>query len=318
MFDFIGIGVLVALLALFAWATRQAWRSQQAWLKWGGGLLSGLLTLVCVLALGLALVGYYRLNARHPNPVADLKAAGTPEQIARGEGFARFCAGCHSPNAQLPLTGNDFAADGPPLGTFYAPNLTPVHLGDWSDGEIVRAIREGIGKQGRSLLVMPTERFRHLSDEDVLAIVAYLRAQPPVEPDTPPLQVSATGAMLLNVLPFFSNQPPIDGPVVAPPRAATPTYGHYLAVTIGCSECHGENLGGGIETFGPPQGPDLTRLTQRWSESDFISTMRTGERPTGGQLRDTMPWQAISAFASDDDLKAIYAYLATLPPAASR
>jgi cytochrome c553 len=313
VFDVVGVSLLLGLVALCAWLSWRTWRSPRPWLKWPGALVAGLLALLATLATTLALAGFYRLNARHPNPVADVTVAGTPEQIARGKQLAHVCAGCHAPNGQLPLAGKNFTADSP-LGTIYAANLTPVHLQDWSDGEIIRAIREGVSKSGRALLIMPSKRFQQLSDDDVQAIVAYLRSQPAVAPDTPPPQLNAAGAILLNIIPAFSVQPPLAAPVHAPPQG-TPAYGQYLIRFIGCADCHGAGLAGGVaDSFGPLPGPPLTSLAARWGEAEFIVAMRTGTRPGGTQLGDAMPWRTISATTSDDDLRAIYAYLRTLTP----
>jgi hypothetical protein len=82
----------------------------------------------------------------------------------------------------------------------WAANLTPAHFKNWSDGEIVRAIREGVGKDGRSLVIMPSEVFHNLSDADVQAIVAVLLAQPAVEPDTPTKQFNVLGAIMAAAL----------------------------------------------------------------------------------------------------------------------
>ena len=94
--------------------------------------------------------------------------AGTAAQIARGEKLANTCSSCHSPGNELPLSGSNFGVkfDMPPLGTLYAPNLTlSGDINDWTDGEVVRAIREGVHKDGRSLLIMPSDNFRNLSDD---------------------------------------------------------------------------------------------------------------------------------------------------------
>jgi mono/diheme cytochrome c family protein len=122
-----------------------------------GGAVAGLLALVCLGGLGLAASGYWKLNRRHPNPVPDVAVAATPEQVARGGRLAVMCAGCHAADGEPPFEGNDFLAEpgAPPVGRFYAPNLTPTHLGARSDGEIVRAIREGVLRTGRSLVIMP-------------------------------------------------------------------------------------------------------------------------------------------------------------------
>jgi mono/diheme cytochrome c family protein len=114
-----------------------------------------------------------------------------------------------------------------------------------------------------------------------------------------------------------SAQRPISAPVVAPAEDTTAEYGHYLVSILGCQLCHGEHLTGGTGgKMGPPQGPDLTHLVSRWSEADFARTLRTGVDPVQHTLAKTMPWKLYSDFASDDDLKAIHAYLHGLAPIA--
>lgn len=315
--DYLGLALLSAPGLLFGFLTYRAVRARGLWLKLAGGSPAALLTLVFGTATALALVGYGKLNDVYPNPVPQLTAQLTPQLIADGERFARTCAGCHSSNGQLPLSGQDFFAEGgPPIGTLWAPNLTPVHLAEWNDGEIVRAIREGVGRDGRSLLIMPSSAFHNLSDEDVLALVAYLRSQAPVEPDSPPKHINVLGAMMLAaVLPdeFFSAQPPITVPQTAPPRGPTAAYGGYL-VTLSCQDCHGENLAGRPPGGdGPPGGPNLTAVSQRLSEEQFVTLLRNGMYPNGHVLSEDMPWKEFEKL-SDDDFRAIYAHLANLEP----
>lgn len=104
--------------------------------------------------------------------------------------------------------------------------------------------------------------------------------------------------------------------MVAPPEGATADYGKYLVSVIGCRACHGQDLAGGKPSgFGPPAGLNLTALAPKWSEADFVKTIRTGVDPTGHSLNpDAMPWKEVSTFGTDDDLKAIYAYLHALTP----
>lgn len=317
--DYLGLGVLIALALLFAFLTYRAARARRWWIKLTGGIPSGLLTLLFGAATTLAFVGYGRLNATYPNPPSPLAVQLTPQLIADGERFARSCAGCHSSNGQLPLNGRIFfgaGGEGPPIGTLWAPNLTPAYLGDWTDGEIIRAIREGVGRDGRALIIMPSAAFRNLSDDDVLALVAYLRSQPAIEPASPPKQINVVGAiMAATIFPqeAFNAQPPITAPVIAPPRGPTAAYGGYL-VSLGCQDCHASNLAGtppGGE--GPPPGPNLTTLPQRLSEEQFLTLLRTGSYPDGRTLSADMPWQDLVGF-SDDDLRAMYAYLQGLEP----
>src|SRR5258708_25071462 len=188
MFDAFGILLLIALITLFGFLTTRAWKLKIPFLKWAGTLLAGLLTLIPSLLLVLALIGFYKLNEKHNNPIANIHVSGTPAQIARGERLANICASCHTTNGQLPLSGANFIVKFglPPLGTLYAPNLTPSgNIQDWTDGEVIRAIREGVHKDGRSLLIMPANAFRNMSEDDVQALVAYLRSQPPTDKQTP-------------------------------------------------------------------------------------------------------------------------------------
>ena len=310
MFDVVGVAVLVGLAVALGWLGRRAWRSARRVVKWVGATLCGLLALVVATALVVALVGYYKLNRKYDNPVAQISVEVTPELVARGERFGQFCAGCHAADQSLPMEGFDFLGeDAPPIGTLWAPNLTPTHLGEWSDGEIIRAIREGIHRSGRSLVIMPSKFFRNLSDADVHAIVAYLRSQPPIEPDTPPNRLNVLGAILINVFPMREAQPPVTEPVVAPPAGPTAEYGEYLT-SISCAICHGVDLGGDAEF----NAPGLIGAGLAWTEDQFIAFMRTGVRPDGRPVDGkAMPWAMLGELLADDDeLKAIFARLAAL------
>jgi mono/diheme cytochrome c family protein len=323
--NIIGLLVLLALVVLFGWLARRSWGSKRKFLKWPALILSGLLTLLLALITVVAAIGVYKIGVPQGNPAAAVTVAATPDQVARGAKFATFCAGCHSTTGKPPLDGSkeDFiSGDLPPVGSLYPPNLTPAgELQSWSDGEIIRAIREGVHKSGRALIVMPSENFHNLSDADVQSIVAYLRSQPatPNRPqtDTPSNSLNLLGALFIGAGLFpTSAQSPITQPVISPPRGVSGDYGKYLVSVIGCRECHGQNLAGGeAGGFGPPAGPNLTVLVPKWSEADFANTIRTGVDPTGKSLNaDEMPWKQISSFASDDDLGAIYGYLHGLTP----
>ena len=320
----VGLVVLLALVVLFGWLTKRAWGSKRVVLKVLGLVLAGLLTLVLALVFVVALIGTFKLYAPASNPVASVKIAPTPEELARGAKLAGICVGCHSSAAKLPLDGSkdDFMADptAPPVGSLYAPNLTPAgEVKDWSDGEIIRAIREGVHRSGRPLLIMPSEDFHNFSDADVQSLVAYLRSQPatPNKPqnDTPSNSFNLLGAIFVGAGIFpTSVQPPITAPMVAPPEGTTAEYGKYLVDVTGCRGCHGPDLAGGAPGFGPV-GPNLTVVVPKWNEADFVKTIRTGVDPTGHALNpDEMPWKEISAFATDNDLKAYFAYLHGLAP----
>lgn len=327
MFDIVGVLILVALIVLFGFLITRAWKLKNVFLKWGGVIITGLLTLISVALLVLALRGFALLNKQYTNPVADVQVAGTPEQIARGEQLAHICMSCHSPGLELPLSGTDFAYkfDFPPLGTLYAPNLTPGgDIDDWTDGEVIRAIREGIHKNGRSLLIMPSNIARNLSDEDVQAIVAYLRSQPPTGDPTPANQFNLLGALFLNLADFRTAQSPVGS--VTAPRPGTAEYGKYMVDILGCRECHGDQLQGKVENGqpGPTPGPNLTLIVPEWTEEEFMTFFNTGQLPGGGTVptltlpsgftEPRMPWNIVRAATTDEELQAMYTYLHSLPP----
>ncbi len=317
--------VLVALIVLFGWLVRRSWRSKRAFLKWPGLVLSGLLTLLLSVVLVVGLIGFAKAYLPASNPASNLKVSGTPEQIARGKEIAYSCVGCHSPNGDLPLTGGqtnfaELAPGAPSFGNLYPPNLTPAgELASWTDGEIIRAIREGVHKSGRPLIVMPAPTFHNMSDEDVQSVVAYLRSQPPVNRgasfDSPSNGVNLLGALFLGVgVGPTSVTPPITQAVVAPPRGPTAEYGKYLVSFAGCTDCHGEKLTGGTAGGpGGPQTPNLTLVVPKMAEGDLMSLFRTGT--VGGQkISDNMPWKDYNRSFSDDDIRALYAYLHGLAP----
>ena len=326
MFDLTGFIIDAMVIVVFGFLTRRAWKLKNAFLKWGGVFLAGLLTLIPTALFVLALIGFGKLNERYENPAATIKIVGTPAQIARGEKLANMCASCHTPGNQLPLSGTNFATkfDFPPLGTLYSPNLTPSgDIQDWSDGEVIRAIREGIHKDGRSLLIMPSDNFRNMSDDDVQSLVAYLRSQPATGGPTPKNQFNFLGAVFMNLSDFRTAQLPA-GRVTAP-QPGTSEYGKYLVDVIGCRSCHGDHLQGRVDNAqpGPPAGPNLTKIVPQWTEEQFMVFFNTGTLPSGetvptltlpsGFTEPRMPWPMVRAATTNDDLKAMFAYLHGLP-----
>src|SRR4051794_7565312 len=157
------------------------------------GLLLGTLVVLVVLAVGGIWLNAQRLLGQtHTNPVPTLTAEQTTEMVARGAYLVTAfpgCAGCHSsnPTAERPVLDGKPFTEIAALASLSAPNLTPGGpLKDWSDGEIIRAIREGIDRDGHALFLMPSAEYRHLSDQDVRSIVAYLRSQPAVQKASAP------------------------------------------------------------------------------------------------------------------------------------
>lgn len=320
MFDVVGVLILVILWLVFAFLARGAWHARNAILKWLGVILAGLLTVLLTLVIVAALYGFYRLNSAPAAPAAALKVAGTPDQLTRGQKLANFCIGCHSTAGKFPLDGakDNFLAGGPPVGVVQPPNLTPAGpLQSWSDGEVIRAIRDGVDKNGRPLMIMPSDTFHNMSDNDVQSVVAFLRSQPATPHDTPPTSFNALGALFVGAGLFApNNQPPTTGAVTSPPPGATTDYGKYVVSISGCQSCHGTDLGGGTPSqFGPPAGPNLTVAVPKMSAAEFLNTIRTGTDPSGHKLDpDNMPWREISGAFDDNELTGVYNYIKSVPP----
>jgi mono/diheme cytochrome c family protein len=309
--------VIVAAAAGLGWLAWRAWHAKKQVVKWIGGIVSSLLTAVVALVGIFMLIGLVKFHAPRSAPMPDLTVAGTPEQVARGEHLANsFCASCHSTTNQLPLTGGvDLGKDFPmPLGSFVSVNLTPAGpLQDWSDGEIFRAIRNGIDRDGQVLFAMSGARGRHLSDEDIQAVIAYLRSQPATTNETPlpPDQPNALALILVGAGVIPEGEPPITQAISMPAKGATAEFGEYILSYQDCVLCHGDDLTGGTPGQLAPLGPNLS-VIKNWTQQQFIDTLRTGVDPNGHALNAQMPWQNVGRM-DDEELSAVYAYITGLP-----
>jgi mono/diheme cytochrome c family protein len=257
-------------------------------------------------------------------------AADTP--VERGRYLVESIAGCgncHSlQDANGPVPGKELAG-GPPMkeAVFeaYPPNLTPdreTGLGGWSDEEIVRAVREGRSRDGRIMgPPMPFGLYRGIADDDVKAIVAYLRTVKPV--------VNKVPATVYRMPLPDSWGPPVAG-VQAPALSDLVAYGAYLAGPVGhCVECHtpisakGElqlaRLGAGTREFAGPWGVSISRnITPAalgdWTDAEIKQAITTGVSRDGSRLMPPMGY-GFYAKMTDEDLGALVAWLRSLKSA---
>jgi mono/diheme cytochrome c family protein len=213
-------------------------------------------------------------------------------------------------------------------GTVCFRNITPhpTGVGQWSDGELMRAIREGINKDGKTLFpTMPYFIYADLADEDVKAVIAYLRTLPAVDRDLPATELNFPVGIFISLLPK-----PVIGEVSLPDMNDSVGYGEYLAGVARCHFCHtpqndrsrlpqeGRAFEGGNAFRGLEGVYYSTNLTPHESglgamtRDDFIALFRSKSGPRTGEI-DIMPWTYF-ANMTDADLGAIYDYLQTLPP----
>jgi mono/diheme cytochrome c family protein len=314
MFELLAPAISVTVNGLLIWSGFRAWRVKNRLLKWSGAGVAALLSTVATAISVLLIAGLFKLHARTA-PVVTLNVSGTPEQIRRGEEISNgFCSACHSKTGTL-TGGKNLGDDLPvPVGTFVSSNLTPAGpLARWSDGEIFRAIRNGVDRDGRWLMVMSYTNAGKLSDNDIKAVIAYLRHLPPAGQPTPnpPDHLNLLGTLMLGAGMLPTGKPVSRNIIIAPPKAATSVYGEYILSYQDCRECHGPNLTGGVPGQLGPLGPDLN-LVKYWKLEEFIATMRTGVDPNGHEISKKMPWKPIGRM-SEEELGAIYEYLTQLP-----
>jgi len=288
--------------------------------KWIGIVLGSLVGLILIAALTLFLMGSARLNKTYDFAPSNLTIPTDAASIARGQHIAEtLCEGCHSPD----LSGINNWFEGGPLGTIDSANLTSGEGGvgqTYTDEDFVRAIRHGIDPKGKATFMTAVVSTAHLSDEDLAAVIAYVKSVPPVNHSTYGKQFTPLAKILFaaGMLPAFPAEVVShEIHVTAPAPGVTVEYGSYLVDTHDCHICHGQNMNGGkfpdptikIITPNVTKGGDLSV----WTEADFVKTLKTGVTPHGHQLSDNMPWKEFRNM-SDDELKAIWAYLQSLPP----
>ena len=168
---------------------------------------------------------------------------------------------------------------------------------------------------------MPSEEYVHLGDDDLGAVIAYLKSVPAVARDHVPIKLGPIARMLLATGKMKLAAGQIDHANARPPSVTpgvTLEFGRYIAV--GCVGCHGPNYSGGKIEIGPPDWPHAANLTPhadgrlaKWSEADFIKAVRAARRPDGTELNPVMP-RGFANF-NDTELKALWMFFKSLPPA---
>jgi mono/diheme cytochrome c family protein len=299
----------------------------------------GLLGLIVLLAGVITFtIGWRPIFGAKSRALTDRKFEATPERLQRGqylvEGIVN-CFHCHSKYDEkatpVPVltskkgAGTVFVEDGELR--VVAPNITPdkeTGIGNWSDDALARAVREGIGNDGGALFpIMPYGQFRHMSDEDLASVIAYVRTVEPARSELPKSQIPFPLSRLINVYPE-----PLAAPVPAPDVSTPIKRGEYVVTLGGCTDCHtpskrGQPIAGlefaGGNVFGDVAATNITpdpSGISYYDEALFVEAIRTGH-VKGRTLKPQMPWWAYRNM-NDDDLKAVFAYFKTLKPVKHR
>lgn len=311
------------------------------WLKIAGYCL--LVLLVLVVAAIPVLVGIRPIIGPRARPLTERTFERTPQRMERGQYLVisvNGCVFCHSeldwqapgfpPKAGTEGGGRSFGEEGLPWIT--APNITPdaeTGAGTCTDDMLARAIHEGIGRDGRALFpMMPYGQYKYMSDEDLASVVVYIRSLPPLRRALPPSQIPFPVNRLINGVPE-----PVTTPVPEPNRANAVAYGDYLVRMGACRDCHtpaddqgqaipGMEFAGGFPLIGPYGQVASANITPApsgipsYTEDLLLEMMRTG-RVKARKIHDAMPWKLYGQ-QTDDDLKAMFAYLRTIAPVQHR
>lgn len=280
------------------------------------------LAVAFVLAAGFGVAELRWTVHRHRHyAVPPLGLGGPRGDAKRGAyfvGVGNGCTKCH---------GEDLAGKAviwsAPVARIWGANLTPAGLAGWSDGEIARAIHDGIGKDGRALVLMPSRNFQWISRRDVADMVAYLRTLAPVARAARPTSAGPLMLVLWNlgIATDLLTAETVDHARPYPdavPEGPTRAYGAYLYRSH-CAGCHRDDARGGHVSAGPPNWPPAANLTQLgaggWTRAGFIRAMRTGINPSGGTIQPPMG-EAIRVDGpryKESDLVALWEYLRTVP-----
>lgn len=306
-------------------------------------VLLTILIIVILLIAGVA--SYVKFGLPNVGAAPDLHVADTPERVARGAYLANhvsLCMDCHSTRDWTKFSGPIEAGTngkggeffdqkmGFP-GKFYAKNITPANIKDWTDGEIFRTITTGVDKNGKALFpVMPYHYYGKMDKEDIYDIIAYLRSLPRIENKTPVHSIDFPMNFIVNTIPTKASF------TQKPPKSDTIQYGTYLVNAAACMECHTPvNKGqvipelafSGGRMFQMPNGKvnsanitsDKVSGIGNWTAEQFVSRFKAYTDPANDskidpkQVNTIMPWTMLAGMDTSD-LRSIFKYLQTIKP----
>jgi len=298
-------------------------------LKWFGVISGGLVVVAILLIVVLFFVGSRKVNRTYEVAIATVSVPTDAASIARGKHYVEavgVCQVCHGQNLAGPVTDdcNDVPcigfSDDSMFGRIVPANLTSGRGGiggSLTDDDYVRAIRHGIGLDSQALTIMPAEEYNKISDDDLGAIIAYLKTLPPVDNEVGESDLGPLGRTLASFVGGLIPASLIDHEAQRPQSPAvgvTAEYGEYLSGI--CAVCHGDGLSGSrVPGNDRVEAPDITSGGEigTWTKSQFVQTIRSGTTPRGNLLDPRfMPWNRFTQM-TNDELDAIWLYLESLP-----
>ena len=294
-------------------------------LKWFGVIGGGLVVVAVLLVVVLFLVGSRKVNRTYDVAIATVSIPTDAASIARGKHYVEavgVCQVCHGQNLAGPVI--DDCKDVPCIGfsdESIFGKIAPANLtsgiggigGSFTDDDYIRAIRHGIGMDNQALTIMPAEEYNRISDDDLGAIIAYLKTLPPVDNEVGESGLGPLGRTLASFVGGLIPASLIDHEAQRPQSPAvgvTAEYGEYLSNI--CAVCHGEGLSGSrVPGNDRVKAPDITMSGDigPWTKSQFIDAIRSGTTPRGNLLDPRfMPWNRFTQM-TNDELDAIWLYL---------
>ena len=274
-------------------------------------------------------VGSRKVDRTYDVQIASVTVPADAASIARGKHYVEaigVCQVCHGQDLAGPVV--DDCKDEPCIGFSNDPifgKLKPNNLTSglggigsvFTDTDYVRAIRHGIGRDNKSLLIMPSEQYNRISDEDLGALIAYLKTVGPVDNELGESNLGPLGRVIAVIAGGLLPASQIDHSAARAPSPVVGVsvgYGVYLAEI--CTVCHGDQLTGskvpGNERVDAPN-ITLGGALGDWTKSEFINTIRSGITPQGDLLDPRfMPWNRFTLMTGDE-LDAIWLYIQSLP-----
>lgn len=298
--------------------------------------------LVVVTSAGITFtIGWHPFIGPRARILTSRKFESTPERLTRGAYLVNNVTDCMDCHAEHDWTAHDAPVVPGSLGSgqdmnilkgfpglVYAPNVTPdpeTGAGNWTDDQLARAIREGVGHDGRALFpFMPYPDFQALSDEDMASIIVYVRSLPPVRKQRP------TTELIFPVKYLIRNAPePLDAPVPEPDLSTAEKRGKYLVTIAGCTDCHtpqdahgqplpGMDFGGGFILDGPWGRVASANITPDpsgipyYDQAMFTQAIRAGY-VKARKLSQIMPSHTYRGM-TDENIAAVFAYIKTFKP----